>query len=258
MHRGAEEFHISSEVFVFFRFALGFAVFSLVLIVRRQSPLTGDLRFLIFRSIFNVAAVLTFFHAVAEGDTGRANVLNMTYPAFVTLFAGRILGEYPDRRTIILVAVSVAGILMQFHGPYTGQGITYFWGLASGILAAAAVISLRGAALTAGSPAILFWMFGIGLPLLLPLAWKELSYYSSSVLFYIMGSAVCGVAGQWLLTESYRSMSATAGSIVSSSRIPIALLIGLFFLAEPFSALSWMGAFLIFICNLLLAVQKNK
>jgi len=249
---------VSAETFAIYRYALGFILYGLILAVFRISPFQGSFRFLFMRSVFNVTAVLCFYRAVELGEAGKANVLNMTYPAFIALFAGPLIGEIPDRKTVFLTVFSVIGIIMQFQPPFLAtQMPSYLWGLFSGLLAAIAVISLRGAARSAPAPTVLFWMFAFGLPILIPLGWNDLMTSGLKTSPYLWISAVFGVAGQWLLTESYRTLSAAAGSIISTMRIPIALIMGFLILDEKFSWIGWTGAILIFICNLLLAFPKN-
>jgi drug/metabolite transporter (DMT)-like permease len=52
----------------------------------------------------------------------------------------------------------------------------------------------------------------------------------------LLGSGIMGVMGQVLLTMGYKNVSAKTGSMVSSSRIVFAALMGSFFFAE---VLSW-------------------
>lgn len=261
VHLGAEKGSAGPVFYAFVRYLLGFLIFLSLGKIQGLKLSWRAPRFVLSRSIFNTVAVFCFYQAVALGSTGKANVLNMTYPAFVALFAGLILGEYPDKRTLIIVAISMIGILISLTEPvieYGGFSFSDFWGLASAILAAFAVIALRGARKESDSSIILIWMFGFGTFALLPFSLGAIKSFPGPDVLYILSSAILGVLGQWFLTLSYKHIDATAGSVISSSRIPIAVLAGFFLLSEPFSIPVWSGALFIFLANLLLAFPKQR
>lgn len=260
LHLGQQLEPVPSQLYVGCRYLLGLLVFGSLFLrhSRRPSITWRRADYLILRGLYNLAALLCFYRSVEQGQTGRANVLNMTYPAFVAIFAGPMLGERVRARTFFLVALSVGGIVLNFYNPGTGPGFSAgnFWGLLSGVTAGVAVVALRGAATRSSGTEILTWMFAMGSLLLIPI---NLRYIVDSGIpataGYIFVSSGFGVIGQWWLTASYRHLDAATGSIVSTTRIPIAVLMGYLFLAEPFVALPWAGAAVILTCNVLLAFQ---
>ncbi|MCB1168962.1 MAG: EamA family transporter, partial [Leptospiraceae bacterium] len=132
------------------------------------------------------------------------------------------------------------------------------WGIGSGLLAAVAILSLRGAAMQARAEEILLWMFAVGSLASFPLALNNVDQLLTASAGYVFASASLGVAGQWLLTRSYQYLSATAGSIVSSLRIPIALVAGFFLLQEVPGLSGVLGAAFIFTGNLFLALFRRS
>ncbi len=294
--------NLPASFYAFTRYALGFAVFGTAFacsayLARRaendsrsndasdpgRSGRLHARRFLIARGLFNLMALLCFYQSVAAGATGTANVLNMTYPAFVAMLAGPLLGERPDRRTLQLVTLAVSGVLLlifvvpeqNLAGGAAGlslpggfalrqPGAADLWGIASGLAAGFAIVSLRGAARVAGPIEILCWMFGIGTLALLPVhlgdAWQLMVAPGDlpREVWFVLGSASCGILGQWTLSISYRYLDAPTGSVISASRIPIALFMGALFLGETLGLAAWLGAGLILLSNLLLARQKTK
>ncbi|MEQ8350175.1 MAG: DMT family transporter [Leptospiraceae bacterium] len=252
---------LASELFAFVRYLLGF-FFSIYLFRRAGLPFRWKVPVPVYlRAIFNTLALLFFYEAVATGPAGTANVLNMTYPAFVALFAIPIFREIPDRRMLVVLAFSLGGIgLYVFYPLYETGNISKpdLWGIGSGLLAAIAILSLRGAAMQARSEEILLWMFALGTVASLPLAYSSLEQMLHPGGLFVLASACLGVAGQWSLTRSYAYLSATAGSIVSSLRIPIALVAGFFLLQEIPGLSGAIGASLIFVGNLFLALFRHS
>ena len=86
---------------------------------------------------------------------------------------------------------------------------------------------------------------------------RGLQILSAPGLIYIFASALCGMAGQWTLSVSYRTLDASSGSVISASRIPIALIVGAIALGEAFAWQPWLGAALILASNVLLALHSS-
>ena len=105
---------------------------------------------------------------------------------------------------------------------------------------------------------ILLWMFALGSIASFPLAVSSLDQMLEPGGLYVLASACLGIAGHWSLTRSYAYLSATAGSIVSSLRIPIALVAGFFLLQEIPGLSCILGAGLIFVGNLFLALFRRS
>jgi drug/metabolite transporter (DMT)-like permease len=76
-------------------------------------------------------------------------------------------------------------------------------------------------------------------------------------LFYLLSCSVAGVLGQYLFTYGFLYVTAVEGSIISSSRILLAALLGPLLVADPALAVTgWCGALLIFTSNVVLALRK--
>ncbi len=260
VHLGLPGAGVSPEFFAALRYLLGFVLFGALFAVRGRSGPAGPVRFVLLRAIFNVGAVVCFYRSVALGETGRANVLNMTYPMFVAVLAPVLLRERVSRVTYALAGLCALGILLHVVESLSGlaPGGAMWWGLLSGILAAFAIVALRGAARIASAELILTYMFGLGFVALVPFTARDWFVAPAAVWPVALLSALCGIVGQYLLTVAYARMDATTGSIVSSARIPLAVVAGFLFLSEPFSALGWSGAALIFASNLLLALRGKR
>lgn len=258
LHDAAARHAHQAFAFAFVRYLLGALLFAPFFL--RSTSRSWPRAFTWSRSIFNAAAVGCFYYSVEMGGPARANVLNMTYPAFVAVLAGPMLGERPGGGTLLLIGVAMLGALVHAWRPGSlGFSEADLWGLASGALAGFAIASLRGAARESSAEIILFWMFTVGALLTAPLALMQLSALLDAALWlWILPAALAGVAGQWLLTVSYRSLDASIGSVLSMARIPIAVFCGLFFLNESIGMAAGLGAALILLSNVLLAFGRKR
>ena len=250
---------IPAAYFVFSRFLLGFMVVSSTMLVQRQSLQPRRYHFLLGRTLANTIAVFCFYKAVETGSVAEANILNMTYPLFVALFSWFFLRQQRDVFSLIIVVVAFGGIWMVLSPGDIKIRWENLWGLISGITAAAAIIYLNVSRRYHDSQTILFFMFGLGGLIILLLFHESFFLPNSTELFFLFFCSVAGVLGQYLLTYGFFFVSAVEGSVISSTRILLAALLGPLLVADPpLTFAGWTGALLIFGANALLALRKGR
>ena len=180
----------------------------------------------------------------------------MSYPVFVAILSPFILREKNS-------LISYIGVFLAFIGIYLlsfEKGISFslkeLSGILSGLTAGIAIIALRMARKEDSTETILFYTFGLGWLLLLPLGYPfSIKLEDIKYLFF---SAFCGVLGQVFLTFGYKGVSALEGALISSSRIWIAAFSHILFWEEKFSLSLWIASFFIFIANILIAWEKRR
>lgn len=251
---------ISTSFFVFFRFMLGFIVVCCSMAWQRRLPKPRLYHYLIGRTVTNAVAVFCFFKAVQVTSVAEANILNMTYPLFVTIFSWVLIPRQRDKVGVILVLTAFAGIWMVLSPG--AQGVAGFcrddiWGICSGFTAGFAILYLNISRQYHDSQTILFFMFGLGAAIMLAIFWHDMFIPNEKQLFFLLTCASLGVIGQYLLTYGFYFVTAVEGSVISSSRILMAALFGPFLAADPPLTLAgWLGAFLIFGANIGLAISR--
>lgn len=255
------EAHVAIEAsfFVFSRFLFGFLIVTISLVWQKRRLLPKRYHYLIGRTLTNTIAVFSFYKAVEVGSVAEANILNMTYPLFVALFAWLFLKGQRDILSLVIVSIAFLGIWLVLSPGDLRIGINNFWGLCSGISAAGAIIYLNMSRRYHDSQTILFYMFGLGALLIFIIFRNDLFWPDREELFFLLACSAAGVAGQYLLTYGFYYVTAVEGSIISSSRILLAALLGPFLAAEtPLTMVGWCGAILIFGANAALAYRKQK
>lgn len=250
---------IASPYFVFSRFLLGFLVVCCSMLLFRQWPAPKRYHFLFGRMLANSIAVFCFYKAVEVTTVAQANILNMTYPLFVTLFSWFLLPEQRDRGLIIIVLAACTGIwLILAPGGLTVQWQS-LWGLISGISAAFAMLYLNVSRRYHDSQTILFFMFGFGALLLFLLFRQSIFLPDWFEFLFLFSCSAAGVVGQYLLTFGFRYVTAVEGSVISSTRILLAAMLGPLLVADPrLTPAGWLGALLIFATNIALTVKRTK
>ena len=250
---------IDASFFVFARFLLGFIVVCLVLKVRRRRLKFINHHLLIGRTLANCAAVYCFFKAVTVTTVAQANILNMTYPLFIAIFTWAFLKKQRDLVSLAMVVIAFAGVWLVLSPGAFGLKVDHLWGLMSGVTAAAAILYLNVSRQYHDTHTILFYMFGLGTVVIFVLFYRHMFFPGPFAFCYLTLCAGAGIAGQYLLTLGFRYVTAVEGSIISSTRILLAALLGPFLVAEPaLTAAGWTGALLIFGANVVLAVRKAK
>jgi len=157
----------------------------------------------------------------------------------------------------MIVAVAFVGVWMVISPGDIKFGWENLWGLSSGVSAAAAIIYLNISRRYHDSQTILFFMFGLGTVLMLIFFHDAIFLPNSEELFFLLSCSVAGVLGQYLLTYGFLYVTAVEGSIISSSRILLAALLGPLLVADPaLSVWGWCGALLIFTANATLALRR--
>jgi drug/metabolite transporter (DMT)-like permease len=212
---------------------------------------------LIGRAITNCISVFCFYMAVSVSTVAEANILNMTYPLFVTLFSWAFLKEQQDLNATLTLIVAGIGVWLVLAPGTLSFNAGNLWGLASGLFGAAAIVYLNLSRQYHDTDTILFFLFGIGTVIIYVLFHEKIFFPGPPELRYLLLCAGFGVIGQYLLTLGFRYVTAVEGSVISSSRILLAAIFGPYLAADPFLSIAgWLGAILIFGSDVYLSVRK--
>ncbi|MBF0288949.1 MAG: DMT family transporter [SAR324 cluster bacterium] len=243
--------------FAFSRVLLGFFFIIGILLIKRQPLYPKRYDLLITRTVTNIIAVFCFFKAVDVTTVAEANILNMTYPLFIAVISWFFFKEQGDWKTYSCALLAFCGILLILAPGEINIAWNNLWGLASGIMASIAIISLNLARQHNNTDTILLFVFGLGSVLLYAVFHQEIHWPDSLELRYLMLCSIFGIAGQYLLTLGFRYVTALEGGIISSARILLAAILGPYLVLDPsLSLYGWAGALLIFGTNIYLTWQK--
>ncbi len=254
-----ETVEIDPAFFVFARFILGFAVVCVAMGFNGNRPRIKKLHLLTARAFTNCISVFCFYKAVTVTTVAEANILNMTFPLFVTVFAWAFLKEQRDLPSAVTLLVAFLGIFLVLDPGPLGFNVNNIWGLVSGMSGAAAIIYLNVSRKYHDTGTILFFLFGLGSLGIFALFHERMFVPGPRELYYLLLCGGSGVIGQYFLTLGFRYVTAVEGSIISSSRILLAALLGPFLAADPpLAAAGWLGALLIFGAEVYLAVRKAR
>ncbi len=222
----------------FFRFFLGFFIAGFAMLKSKISFKPNKTKLVIWRAVLNTIALIFFFLSVKHTTLTNSNMLNMTYPAFIFLFTPFITKEKITLIQGFYLFLTILGIYLVIHPNFNKINIGDWYGLISGISAALAVMTLRMAREYDATTLILFYLMAIGFVLngilLIPLFVMP----NQKQLIEITVSGLLGFAGQTFITSGYKYIEAAKGSLVSSSRIIFAIILGILIFSESMT-LRW-------------------
>ncbi len=243
----------------FCRFAIGLILISAYILIT-QSPLKPKrMKYMILRGIFNMLAIGLFYWSVKYTTVTNANLLNMTYPVFVAMLSPLLLGEHLKFRDWFVLALAGVGIYLVINPDFQRVNIGDLIGLACGVAAGFAIITLRLARKEDTTTTVLFIMLLTGTVLSWPAIFsEEFSRYTSKTLWILFLCGASGVFGQFAITLAFKHMTAFAGSISGTSRIILAGLGGFIMLGEVPGWNVVVGAIIIITSIVLLAADKNS
>lgn len=237
---------ISAIEVTFARFFLGLIVVSAIIYKSNMSLVPNKLSLLIWRGVLNTIAVILFFLASQYTSITNTHMLNMTYPFFIFLFAPLFFRQEPVAVILYLFLVTgMMGIWLVINPNFGEINRGDIFGLLSAIVAAFAVITLTMARKNDSTMIILFYLMSIGTVLNGLVMIPVFIMPEGRQWFLITASGLVGVLGQIFITYGYRYISARAGSLISTSRILYAVILGTLFFSEEITLRIAAGGLLI-------------
>lgn len=222
--------HLSEKIaaveVTFFRFLVGFVLTALYVACTRQSLVPRKMGPVILRAVTNTAAVLLFYAGIELTTVSKANLLNMTYPAFVLFFAPLINREGIVRGHAAKLLVAGLGMYLVISPDFGSFNIGDLASLASGAVAGLSIAFVREAGKSDRNSVILFYLMAVGLAIntIFVLPVFQIPSLTTGILIFFSG--LTGYLGQIFSTAGYAAVEASKGSLISTSRIVYSLVLG--------------------------------
>jgi drug/metabolite transporter (DMT)-like permease len=237
----------------------GRAVVNLVLLVALERGdvrgLLGDGRRALWgRGVFGAGALLCYFAAIQRLSMGEAAFLNQTSAVWVAAAAPFVLGERAGALTWVAILGSLGGVALLGH-PRTGvvalagDAEGRLLGVVSGVLAAAAYVSIRRAAATNRAAVIVFYFTLVATVAAVGLAVAQGAALPRDpwVWACIAGAGASATWAQLAMTEAYRIGPAATVAAVGATGPLMTAVAGWIVLgqAPDASALAGMGVLVV-------------
>jgi len=242
------------------RFGLGFLAAVVVAAKNRAAIRPVAPLWVLLRAVSNAAVVFLLFYSVQFTTVTKANMLNMTYPAFVFVFAPFITGDRTTRMQFVALAATIAGVVFVVQ-PFGAQGLSRLqsgdiMAILSALSAGFAIAVLRRARRSDSTVTIMLYLMGIGLIAnIILLIGSRLP--GPQAMLLAAGAGAFGAAGQFAFTAALNRISATSGAVVSTSRIVFATILGSVLLADQLTVATVIGGVLI-LASIVLVSRRPK
>ncbi len=219
------------RVIAFFRSFVAFFGAWLICMVRRTKLIVFRPPMIWVRSLAGSLSLICTFFALTRLTTPEVLTLTNTYPLWIGLFAGWVLGEWPGWGTLFAAVIGVGGVALvqQPHGDSNPMAVLAALG-ASGCTATAmmGLNRLKGldnwAIVTHFSAVALFsclmalipdpdWLIRLG------------TTVTTKQCVLLFGVGMSALLGQYCLTQAFTKGIAARVAIVGLSQIPLGLLI---------------------------------
>lgn len=224
---------MSGVITSFSRFFLGAIMMAIYMLYKKKSFKSKDIKPIVLRAGFNSFAIMLYSIAYSYTTITNINMLNMTYPIFVLLFAPYFTKETIDKKNYLYLLIIMTGSYIVANPSFGNINIGDVLALSSAVMASFSIMSLTNATKNNESHIILFYVMLFGTIFNLPFAFKDIISFDINAIVPVFLSALMGIFGQIFITFGYRHVDSATGSLTSASRIVMAAIVGYFFLGEP-------------------------
>ena len=197
---------------------------------------------LVTRGVLGGLAALLYFYALSLIPAGQATLLNNTFPVIAVGISYFTLGERPTWHLLLALGVTSLGVYLVLGGGAVGftMGPGQWAGIASAVLGAGAVTSIRALRATDNAPTIFFAFTVGGLLVSAPLAFGTWSLHGHAWT-YAMAAGVVSFAAQIFMTEAYGALTVAEAAVWQQLTPVASFLWAGAVLAESLSAIGVVG-----------------
>lgn len=218
----------------------------------------------VWHAVFGLSSMACFYAALAHLPLVTVTAINFTTPMFVTLLAIPILGERPDRRSWIAIAVGFAGTLIILRPTADTFDVFALVVLAGSFLTACMLLVVRRMPAASSNYAVLFFYAAVGsiafsLVFVViggPAAAERLA--DRGAWPFLAALSLLALAMQFLLTLAYRLAPSTAVGGLDYLRLLWAGLIGWLVFAEIPDRWDVVGMMLIMASGFAILVRQTR
>jgi drug/metabolite transporter (DMT)-like permease len=262
---------VDSFMVVQFRFVIGLALLCSAALFGRVKLSFNNGPLLFLRGLTGASAVFLFFLSISKLGVGKATVITYSFPAFASIIGVFVLKERLSLVKWLAVAAALVGIALLAFKSGGDKAATDSTAILSAIgkyellaifgamLSGVAVVLIKKLHNTDSTYAIFIAQCLIGLWLvIIPANVKGVSLgYAGGLM--LLGIGLVAATGQLLMTESYRHLTVTTGSLLGMSVPVLNFILGMVMFDEPITQRGVAGAIIVIVaCTVvILADRKN-
>ena len=243
----------------FFRNIFGLA-FLLPLLMRSRFTIlrTKQIGLHALRGIINMAAMLMFFTALAISPIAKVTALGFTAPIFMAILAVLVLGERFRIYRWSAIFLGFVGMLIILRPGLVAIDTGALLVIGSAALWAVAMIIIKIQSRTESSLTIVAYMgIFLGVFSIAPAVWVWQPFGLQTLGFMVL-IGLFGSIAQMAISESLKETDSTALMPFDFLKLIWTAMIGVWFFSEIPDIYTWIGATVIFLSGLFIAIRERS
>ena len=243
----------------FFRNIFGLA-FLLPLLMRSRFAIlrTKQIGLHALRGVINMAAMLTFFTALAISPIAKVTALGFTAPIFMAILAVLVLGERFRIYRWSAIFLGFVGMLIILRPGLVAIDTGALLVIGSAALWAVAMIIIKIQSRTESSLTIVAYMgIFLGVFSIAPAVWVWQPFGLQTLGFMVL-IGLFGSIAQMAISESLKETDSTALMPFDFLKLIWTAMIGVWFFSEIPDIYTWIGATVIFLSGLFIAIRERS
>ena len=242
----------------FFRNIFGLA-FLLPLLMRSRFAIlrTKQIGLHALRGVINMAAMLMFFTALAISPIAKVTALGFTAPIFMAILAVLVLGERFRIYRWSAIFLGFVGMLIILRPGLVAIDTGALLVIGSAALWAVAMIIIKIQSRTESSLTIVAYMgIFLGVFSIAPAVWVWQPFGLQTLGFMVL-IGLFGSIAQMAISESLKETDSTALMPFDFLKLIWTAIIGVWFFSEIPDIYTWIGATVIFLSGLFIAIRER-
>ena len=243
----------------FFRNIFGLA-FLLPLLMRSRFAIlrTKQIGLHALRGVINMAAMLMFFTALAISPIAKVTALGFTAPIFMAILAVLVLGERFRIYRWSAIFLGFVGMLIILRPGLVAIDTGALLVIGSAALWAVAMIIIKIQSRTESSLTIVTYMgIFLGVFSIAPAVWVWQPFGLQTLGFMVL-IGLFGSIAQMAISESLKETDSTALMPFDFLKLIWTAIIGVWFFSEIPDIYTWIGATVIFLSGLFIAIRERS
>lgn len=243
----------------FFRNIFGLA-FLLPLLMRSRFAIlrTKQIGLHALRGVINMAAMLMFFTALAISPIAKVTALGFTAPIFMAILAVLVLGERFRIYRWSAIFLGFVGMLIILRPGLVAIDTGALLVIGSAALWAVAMIIIKIQSRTESSLTIVAYMgVFLGVFSIAPAVWVWQPFGLQTLGFMVL-IGLFGSIAQMAISESLKETDSTALMPFDFLKLIWTAMIGVWFFSEIPDIYTWIGATVIFLSGLFIAIRERS
>ncbi|MGB0857489.1 MAG: DMT family transporter [Paracoccaceae bacterium] len=243
----------------FFRNIFGLA-FLLPLLMRSRFAIlrTKQIGLHALRGVINMAAMLMFFTALAISPIAKVTALGFTAPIFMAILAVLVLGERFRIYRWSAIFLGFVGMLIILRPGLVAIDTGALLVIGSAALWAVAMIIIKIQSRTESSLTIVAYMgIFLGVFSIAPAVWVWQPFGLQTLGFMVL-IGLFGSIAQMAISESLKETDSTALMPFDFLKLIWTAMIGVWFFSEIPDIYTWIGATVIFLSGLFIAIRERS